>query len=76
MIGQKSAWKFYIKNCLVGAINIVKNNDAETYVYSSCGIAFDGKVWWSFNDDFVRNVVIFWVDNSSSSDSGNLKNIF
>ena len=46
------------------------------YVYSSCGIAFDGKGSWSFNDDFVRNVVIFRVDNSSSSDTDNLKNIF
>ena len=61
---------------MVGATNIVKNNDTEMYVYSSCGIAFDGKGSWSFNDDFVRNVVIFRVDNSSSSDTDNLKNIF
>ena len=28
---------------------------------------------WSFNDDFTRNVIIFGVDNSSSSHIDNLK---
>ena len=31
---------------------------------------------WSFGNDFTRNVVIFDVDNSSSSHIDNHKNIF
>ena len=54
--------------------NIVKNSDKEKYVYSGYGMAFDRKDSWSFNDDTARNVIIFGVDNSSSSHTGNLKN--
>ena len=36
-------------------------------MYSGYGIAFDGKDSWSFNDGTARNVVIFEVDDSSSS---------
>ena len=36
------------------------------YVYSDHGIAF-GSGSWSFGNDFARNVVIFGVNNSSSS---------
>ena len=35
------------------------------------GIAFDGKGMWSFGNDFTRNVIIFGVDNSSSSHADN-----
>ena len=31
---------------------------------------------WSFYNDFTRNVIIFSVDNSSSSHSDNRKNNF
>ena len=31
---------------------------------------------WNFNDDFARNVIIFGVDNSSSSHLDNIKNVF
>ena len=48
---------------MYGATNIVKNNDKENYVYSGYGIAFHGKGSGSFNDDFARNVIIFWVGN-------------
>ena len=34
-------------------------------MYSGYAIAFDGKVQWSFSDDYARNVVIFGVDSSS-----------
>ena len=37
-------------------------------------IAFDGEGSWSFSNDFTRNVVIFGVDNSSSSSTDNRKN--
>ena len=39
-------------------------------------IVFDGGGSWSFGNDFVRNVIIFGVDNSSSSHTDNHKNNF
>ena len=61
---------------MFGATNIVKNNDKEEYVYSGYGIAFNGKVEWYFDNDYARNVIIFGVDNSSSSHAHNLRNDF
>ena len=49
------------------ATNIIKNNDGEKYVYSSCGLTFNEKYSRSFSDGFGRNVMIFGVDNSSVS---------
>ena len=40
------------------------------------GIAFDGGGLWSFSNDFAGNVVIFYVDNNSSSHADNRKNNF
>ena len=54
---------FTLKNCFFGATNIVKNIDKEKYVYSGYGIAFDGKIEWSFGNDYTRNVMIFGVDH-------------
>ena len=45
-------------------------------MYSSYGIAFDGKGEWSFGNDTAKNVIIFEVDKSSPSHTGNLKNVF
>ena len=45
-------------------------------MYSGCRIAFGVKGEWGFDNDYTRNVIIFGVDNSSSSDSDNLKNNF
>ena len=39
----------------------------KKHVYSGYGIAFDSAGSWSFGNGFARNVVIFGVDNSSSS---------
>ena len=36
-----------------------------TFTYSGQGIAFDGKIMWSYDSGFARNVVIFDVDNIS-----------
>ena len=58
---------FTLKNCLFRVSNIVKSNDKEKYAHSGQGIAFDGKGEWSFGNDPARNVIIFGVDNSSSS---------
>ena len=64
------------KNCLFGATNIVKNSDKENYIYRGYGITFDSGGSWSFDNDFTRNVIIFGVDNSSSSHVDNRKNNF
>ena len=56
-----------LKNCLFGVTNIIKNNDKEKWVNSGYGIAFHRAGLWNFGDDFVNNVAIFVVDNSSSS---------
>ena len=45
-------------------------------MYSGYGIAFDGAGEWSFNYDSARNIIIFGVDNNSSSHAGNQKNDF
>ena len=39
-------------------------------------MAFDGEGSWSFDNDFVRNVIIFGVDNSLSSRTDDGKNNF
>ena len=64
------------KNCLLGATKIVNNSDTEKYLYSRYGITFDIAGFWSFDNDTARNVIIFGVDNSSSSHSDNRKNNF
>ena len=45
-------------------------------MYSGYGVAFDGAGSWSFSNDIARNVLTFGVDNSSTSHTDNLKNIF
>ena len=46
------------------------------FTYNGQGIGFDGEGFWSFDDDSARNIVIFGVDNSSSSHTDNWKNNF
>ena len=41
--------------------------------YNGRGIAFDRNVSWSFGDNVSRNVLVFVVDNSSSSHIDNQK---
>ena len=65
-----------LRNCLFGAADTVKNSNKEKYVCSGYGIGFDGKGKWSFGNDYARNVIVFGVDNSSSSHNDNLKNNF
>ena len=66
--------RFTLKECLFGVTSIVKNSDNQKYVYSGYRIAFDGKGELSFGNDYARNVIIFGVDNSSSSHADNVKN--
>ena len=67
---------FIFKNCLFGATDIAKISDKEKYVYSGYGITFNSTDWWSFSNDIAKNVIIFGVDNSSSSYVDNRKNNF
>ena len=39
-------------------------------------MVFDGVGLWSFGNDYARNIIIFRVDNNSSSHSDNRKNNF
>ena len=72
----KKAYCFKFKNLLFGTTGIVNNINRENYVYSGYGITFHGAGWWSFDNYTSRNVIIFGVDNSSSSHAGNLKKSF
>ena len=53
-----------------------QKQDKEKYVYSSYGIAFDGKDSWSFGNDYARNVVVFGVYNNLSFHANNQRNDF
>ena len=61
---------------MLGATNIAKNSHKKQYVYSGYRIAFDVKCEWNFDNAYVRNSIIFRVDNSSLSHADNLKNNF
>ena len=58
---------FKLKNCFVGATDIINNGNKEKYVYNDYWIAFDGRCSWSFNNDSARNVIVFGVDSISPS---------
>ena len=45
-------------------------------MYSGCGITFDSAGSWSFNNGITKNIIIFGVNNSSSSHADNHKNDF
>ena len=81
-INKLDAWpknsldNFTLKYCLLDGTNIIENSDKDKWVYNSYEIAFDGKGWWSFGNDFAKNVAIFSVSNSSSSHSNNRNNNF
>ena len=67
---------FLIKNCLLGTVKLVRNAVKKIFTYNGRGIAFEGEVFWTFDNDSARNVVIFGVDNSSSSHTDIQKNKF
>ena len=45
-------------------------------MYSGYAITFDSGGSWNFNNEIARNVIIFGVDNSSTSHSDNRKDNF
>ena len=59
---------------MFGATNIAKNNDNSKWVYSSIEIAFDGNVKSYFANGSAGKVLLFGVNNGSSSSTINYKN--
>ena len=64
------------RNCLFGTVKLVRNVVKRKLISNGQGITFDGEGLWSFGNDFARNVVIFDVDNSSSTYTNNQINNF
>ena len=63
-----------LKNCLFGAVTLAKNTDIDKYGYSGYGVGFDRRGSFSFpGGGFDQNVLIFWVDMSSSPHIDNNK---
>ena len=65
-----------LKNFLFGTVKFVRNAIKSKFTYNGRGIAFNGEGSWRFGNDFARNVIIFGVDNSSSSHTDNRINNF
>ena len=63
-----------LKSCLFGAVSLTKNADIGRYRYSGYGIGFDRQGRSSFpGTGLDRNVIIFGVDMSSSTEIDNRK---
>ena len=63
-----------LENCLFGAVKLTKNADIDKYGYSGYEIGFDRTGSFSFpGTGLGRNVIIFWVDMSSSTKIDNSK---
>ena len=63
------------KNYLFGATGIATYREKEKWVYSGYWITFNGTDSYNFgNNAFARNVVLFRLDNSSSSHTNNRNN--
>ena len=63
-----------LENCLFGAVSLTKNADIDNYKYSGYGIGFDGHGFFSHSSGGTgRNVIIFGVDMSSSTNIDNRK---
>ena len=65
---------FTLKNCLFCTVRLTKNADKSKFNYNDLRVTFDGKCICSYGNNFARNVVIFSVDNTSSSHTDNKKN--
>ena len=62
------------KNCLFGIVKLTKNADLDKFGYSSYGIGFDRKEFFSHPSGGTdRNVIIFGVDMSSTTKINNRK---
>ena len=73
---QNSSNNFALKNCLFGTVKLVRNAIKGKFTYNGTGIAFDGEDSKSLCNVYARNVIIFDVNNCSSSHINNRKNNF
>ena len=71
---RNSSNNLKFKNCLFEVTTVLKNSDKEKYVYSGYVITFDSVCLLSFDNDIGRNVIVFGVDNSSSSHANTCRN--
>ena len=55
------------KNCLFGAVKLIRSGGKSKFTNNGWGIAFDKKGFWCFDNDTARNVVIGGVYYSSLS---------
>ena len=62
-----------LENSLFGAVSLTKNVDIDKNKYSGYDIGFDRKEEFSFGNRVCGNVIIFWVDMSSSPHIDNKK---
>ena len=67
---------FTLKNCSFDAVRLMGNADKNKFTCNGQEIEFDRKDIWNYENDFARNVLIFGVDNTSSSHTDNQKNNF
>ena len=61
---------------MFGSVKLTKNTDIDKYGYSGYGIGFDRETSFSFGNDIGKNVIIFGVDMSSSSNIETEKRTF
>ena len=65
---------FTLKDCLLGAVKLTKNNDPDKYAYTGYGIGFDSHSEFSLPDvSMGKNVIIFGVNMRSSVHINNKK---
>ena len=64
---------FTLENCLIDTVKLTRNVDKIKFTYNGPGIGFDVKGMWSYGNGFARFVVLFGVDNTSSSHIHNRK---
>ena len=65
-----------LTNALFGAVKITKNADVKKYNYSGYGIEFDSPEFYNHPSGGIgRDVIIFGVDMSSSTNNANNENI-
>ena len=75
MITWFKSW-FYIKILFFGALKLSKIADPDKYSNSGYGIGFNSQLpFLTSIFDFGKNVIVYGVDNSSSTYPDNKKNI-
>ena len=70
---HNSTNNFPLKNCLLGTAKLVRNTDKSKFTDNGRGITCHGEDIWCLGIDFARNVVIFDLDNTSSSHTDDKK---